>query len=123
MAGQIALAGLALLKEFISAGASYLACREHERTEREKIAAQLEAYITAINSNYSMYSKILDANQANAMRVYDMAENLLKDSSVYTNPILLQGILTFVQNTHSENSAKMIALTNAVASTKLPRIG
>lgn len=123
MAGQIALAGLALLKEFISAGASYLACREHERTEREKIAAQLEAYITAINSNYSMYSKILDANQTNAMRVYDMAENLLKDSSVYTNPILLQGILTFVQKTHSENSAKMIALTNAVASTKLPRIG
>lgn len=123
MAGQIAVAGAALLKEFISAGFSYLACREHEKTEREKIAAQLEAYITAMNSNYSMYSKILDANQANAMRVYDMAENLLKDSSVYTNPILLQGILTFVQNTHSENSAKMIALTNAVASTKLPRIG
>ena len=123
MAAPVVVAGLALLKEFISAGASYLACREHEQTERAKIAAQLEGYLTAINAQYSTYSRILDANNADAMRLYSMAESLLQDPSVCTNPVLLQGILTFVQNLHSKNSDKMIALTNAVGSTKLPRIG
>lgn len=123
MAAPVIVAGLALLKEFVSAGASYLACREHEKTERERIAAQLEGYLTAINAQYSTYSRILDANNADAMRFYSMAENLLQDPSVCTNPVLLQGILTFVQNLHSKNSDKMIALTNAVGGTKLPRIG
>lgn len=119
----VALSGLALLKEFISAGASYLACREHEKTERARIAARLEGYLTTLNAQYSIYSRILDSYDRDAMKIYTMAENLLQDPSVYTNPVLLQGILTFVQNFHAKNSDGMIALTNAVASSNLPKIG
>ena len=44
--------GLPIIKELIDAATEYQMCKEHERTQRMKIEAQLEACLTTINRNH-----------------------------------------------------------------------
>lgn len=114
--------GISIIKELITAGASYMACREHERTERERISAQLEACLTAINTNYSLFSQALAQNHEYAMKAYDTAEKLLANPVVAMNATLLEKILTFLQNSHSVSNDRLSSMVNGIAANPLPKI-
>ena len=114
-------AGAQILKELISAATQYQMCKEHERTERMKIEAQLEACLTMINSDHEKFLREMDDNRAVIVRAYDFVEKLLNDPKIFNNPNLLQAVLTFLQNAHATHSQNFIAAVNA-NSTPLPRI-
>lgn len=118
---SVPVAAVAVVKELITAAAQYQMCKEHEKTQRIKIEAQLEACLAAINSNHEGFLRAMDDNRAYINRAYDMAEKLLADSKISTNPNLLQAILTFLQNAHAEHSANFINAVNA-HSINLPQI-
>ena len=116
------VATLSVLKELITAATQYQMCKEHERTERMKIEAQLEAALTIINRDHENFMRAMDDNQATITRAYDAVEGLLANPAIATNPTLLQMILTFLQHAHSTHGNNFANVVNA-HSARLPRIG
>lgn len=123
MAVQIVVAALPLIKEFITAGASYLAAREHEKTERERIAAQLEACLTTINKNHEIFLQALENNHAEIMEAYKLANDLLKDSECRKNLALVAQVLEFVKTTHTSSNSSLSAMVSSIAANQIHRIG
>ena len=99
-----------LLKEFISAGASYLECKEREITRRERIAAELEAKLTLINKNYDLNSKILASRHEEVMRAYQTAEKLLQTPQILEDAAKLKAVLEFLAKAHSDHSLSLLPL-------------
>ena len=116
-----ATVALPVLKELISAAAQYQMCKEHEKTERMRIEAQLEACLATINKNHENFLRAMDDNRSYITQAYDATEKLLDNPAVCTNPILLQQVLDFLQNAHATHSNNFIAVVNANAM-PLPRI-
>lgn len=119
---SVPVAALPVIKELITAAANYQMCKEHERTQRMKIEAQLEACLATINKDHRNFLRAMDDNKQFISRAYDAAEVLLANPAIATNPNLLQAVLMFLQNAHAEHSIKFVAAVNAHASTPL-RIG
>ena len=120
---NLPVAALPVLKELITAAAQYQMCKEHERTERIKIEAQLEECLATLNANHEKFFRAMDDNSDMINRAYDAAEKLLADPKVSANPNLLQAVLMFLQNVHAVHSVNFVNAVNANAITRLPRIG
>lgn len=91
------------LKEAINAATQYAMCREHEKTERERIAARLEAQLAIINKNFDAYSLELSAHHNEAMFLYRQLTDMLKQPQVLTNLDLTKNILQTLQVMHAKN--------------------
>ena len=117
------VAGLPILEKLITAATEYQMCKEHEKTERFKIEAQLEACLTAINKNHEAFLHEMNDNQSLAMRAYDVVEQSLSKPEIITNPNLFQSVLLFLQNVHAEHSKNFVTAVNKNAPKNLPRIG
>lgn len=63
-----------LTKEAMRCFTSYLACKEHEITERKRITAMLRAVEYQIDAQKEVYLKELDKKFEERNRLYDMAE-------------------------------------------------
>ena len=120
MSGPVA--ALPVIKELITAATQYQMCKEHEKTERIKIEAQLEACLTTINNNHESFLRAMDDNHRVITKAYDEVEKLLSNPVICTNPTLLQAVLTFLQNVHTVHGGNFIAAVNANAM-RLPKIG
>ena len=102
------MAATALLKDVINAATNYAMCKEHERTERTRIAATLEAKLTLINTQYNEFSASLVENHVQFMQAYEIFGSLLKNPTFYENANAVKEVLTFLQNVH-ESSGKRIS--------------
>lgn len=91
------------LKESINAATQYAMCREHEKTERERIAARLEAQLTIINKSYDAYALELSKHHEEAMSLYKQLTDLIKQSDVIGNLELTKTILQTLQIVHAKN--------------------
>lgn len=91
------------LKEAINAATQYAMCREHERTERERIAARLEAQLEIINKNFDAYSLALRNHHEEAMSLYRQLTDILKQPQVIGNLDLTKNILQTLQIIHAKN--------------------
>ena len=105
-----ATVALPVIKEMINAASQYLACKEHERTERERISAQLEAKLTIINKQFDTYSQVLAEHHDYAMKSYKVAEDLINDPFVRSNIELMKCAMTFFANVHSKNSDNLTSM-------------
>lgn len=91
------------LKEAINAATQYAMCREHERTERERIAARLEAQLAIVNKNFDAYSLALRSHHDEAMFLYRQLTDLLQQPQVLGNLDLPKTILQTLQVMHAKN--------------------
>ena len=91
------------LKEAINAATQYAMCREHERTERERIAAQLEAKLAIINKNFDAYSLALRTHHDEVMFLYRQLTDMLKQPQTLGNLALTKEILQTLQVMHAKN--------------------
>ena len=105
----------AVISEFIKCGTEYLACKEREQTKRAKIAAELEAKLTAINKHYDICSRILADNHEYTMKVYDIAENLLNKPQIMENPAMLKEVLNLVSNAHSQTGNNLTTMFSSLS--------
>ncbi len=86
-------AAIPLIKEVITGITSYLATKEQAKTERQRIAAELEAKLTAINMRYNSIDKGLQYNHEEVMQYYNLIEELIKAPYIKENPDLLKAAL------------------------------
>lgn len=63
-----------ITKETIRCFTEYAKCKEHEKTERKRIAATLRAIQYQIDAQKEVYLKELDKNYEERNKLYDMAE-------------------------------------------------
>jgi hypothetical protein len=92
-----------------------LACKEREITKREQIAAELEAKLTAINKEYDLKSKALEYHHEEIMRLYQIAEDMLKRPEVIANSELTKNLLILVANGHSKAGDNLAAMFSSLS--------
>lgn len=97
----VANIAVGVAKDIIAAGADYLKCREHEQTERRRIAALLEAKLTEINKKSDLYSYSVKTTHEETMAVYQTFQNLLKSPYIAENPSLVEKIMDNMMLHHS----------------------
>lgn len=95
-----AAAAIPIIKEVISSGMQYLACREQEKTKRAEIAAKLEASLTVIEKKYGGLSKLIDENHDMAMEAYKTISELIHDKNIQEDTELFKFLMHQYMDTH-----------------------
>ena len=115
---MVPVAGVAavapVVKEAISAGAQYLACREQEKTKRAEIAARLEASLTVIEKNYDALNVILSENHKLAMDALNTLNELIRDESIKSDKDIFKHVLSLYMEAHKLYSEKGVQLAEKV---------
>lgn len=96
-----------VVKELISAGAQYMACREQEKTKRAEIAARLDAALTTIDKTFDGIGRLLDENHEQSMRVYQSLETLLFQSDYTKDPGRFELLLRVYESVHKQNGERL----------------
>lgn len=104
-----AAVAIPLIKEVISAGTQYLACREQEKTKRAAIAAHLEASLTVIEKQYGSLSAVLAENHDMAMEAYHTLSELIRDPSIKENTELFKFVLNNYMDAHKLYSSNLVS--------------
>lgn len=92
----------------------YLACREREKTERERIEATLEVVLAQINARFALYKQALRNSHEQFMIAANLAKPMLSMPSVSEETI--RGLLQFLQNVYYKASdERMQSLQNALS--------
>ena len=98
-----AVVAVQVFKETINAATRYAMCREHEKTERERIAARLEGHLATINKNYDAYALELSKHHEYVMTLCKELTDMLKLPNVIGNLELTKSILQTLQIVHAKN--------------------
>lgn len=98
------------LSSVIKGCTDYLACREHEKTERERIGAILEVALAQINAHFSAYHEALKLHHHQVMGICDSLKEIIKDPNV--NPEIVRLSFQFLSNAQE----KQVEMLNSVLS-------
>lgn len=92
----------------------YLACREREKTERERIGAALEVALAQINAQFDLYEQALRNSHEQFMIAADLVKPMLSMPSVSEE--MARSALQFLQNVYYKTSdERMKSLQNALS--------
>lgn len=92
----------------------YLACREQEKTERERIGAVLEVALAQINAQFDLYKQAMENSHKQFLTAADLVKSILSMQSVTEE--MTYNALQFLQNVYYKTSdERMQSLQNALA--------
>ncbi|WP_214861822.1 hypothetical protein [Exiguobacterium sp. s161] len=90
-----------LTKEEMRCMTEYAKCREHEKTERKRIAATLRAIEYQIDAQKEVYLKELEMNYEERNRLYDMLEKTQEKALELADKELLKICYNMILNIYN----------------------
>ena len=109
-----------VLSSVIKGCTDYLACREHEKTERERIGAVLEVALAQINANIEIYRANLDLLHCQVMSVCDALNEIIKRPDV--NPEIVRLSFQFLSSTQTRQTEMLNSALSAGQSMDIRRL-
>lgn len=103
-----------VLSSVIKGCTDYLACREHEKTERERIGAVLEVALAQINADVEKYKIILNENHDAFISVCDKIGDVIK--LPHANTELITTAMQVLQNLYYKHGDDNIQMLNSALS-------
>lgn len=91
-----------ITKESIRCFTDYAKCKEHEKTERKRIAATLRAIQYQIDAQKEVYLKELDKQYEERNRLYDMAEKAQEKALSIGDKEMLQLCYNLILNVYNK---------------------
>lgn len=109
-----------VLSSVIKGCTDYLACREHEKTERERIGALLEVALAQINANVEIYQANLALLHSQVMSVCDALNEIIKRPDV--NPEIVRLSFQFLSSTQTRQTEMLNSALSAGQSMDIRRL-
>ena len=109
-----------VLSSVIKGCTDYLACREHEKTERERIGAVLEVALAQINANVEIYQANLALLHSQVMSVCDALNEIIKRPDV--NPEIVRLSFQFLSSTQTRQTEMLNSALSAGQSMDIRRL-
>ena len=91
-----------ITRESIRCFTDYAKCREHEKTERKRIAATLRAIQYQIDAQKEVYLKELEKQYEERKRLYDMAEKAQEKALAIGDKEMLQLCYNLILNVYNK---------------------
>lgn len=98
----IVMGVLDISKEAIRCFTEYAKCKEHEKTERKRIAATLKAIEYQIDAQKEVYLKKLDKQYEERNRLYDVAEKAQEKALELGDKEMLKICYNFILNVYNK---------------------
>jgi hypothetical protein len=109
-----------VLSSVIKGCTDYLACREYEKTERERIGALLEVALAQINANVEIYQANLALLHSQVMSVCDALNEIIKRPDV--NPEIVRLSFQFLSSTQTRQTEMLNSALSAGQSMDIRRL-
>lgn len=97
----IAMGVIDITKESIRCFTDYMKCREHEKTERKRIAAALRAVQYQIDAQKEVYLKKLEGDARERKDLYEKANEALQVALEKNDKEMLQITYNFILNVYN----------------------
>lgn len=113
--GTLIMGVMDITKETIRCFTDYAKCKEHEKTERKRIAATLRALEYKIDAQKELYLKELDKQYEERNRLYTMAEKAQEKALNTGDTEMLQLCYNLILNVYDKpfnTSGNMKSLTS-----------